>query len=519
MGNKVGGHKIKNKKYGGKDPTLEELMEVFGDDSLEGNTYEFLLNKYNALNNIKMPSTEEYLELLKNNNKNQKLGGDENDCRDVIKAIDEKNNQELDELYPPEESYLVKSYQALKSLKSYSNIHGMQLISILDNNCAVVYKFLKFLQQVHNITYFVCLQCDYADDINIFWRQHMLKSSAPVYYFRRPIKDYNPYTYECAMQIIALIEYIGDNRIVFHCTAGFGRTGSVMCLLLMYFKCIQNPNLLSYELPIGVLPSDLIANSLLATEYSLDSANEFYIYSRLRSTRINILIKAIADSLQIYHPTGNRIAYRQYLNLVNTNLQESKISEPLDEQIRKEIISLHTQKIENDKIESINKTLTTKGSNNIGITKETVMDFGRLAFENNKLLLKLANQLKKQKNKEYGEEVMLTMEYRGSVHNITYRMMKLSITLPFMPYLVGSQECIDFASHTGGMKLINKYIEVDGVKYDIYRSTKYRYDTTYYLFVGADLKQKYSEAELEMMCWIAYEQIYNYLISGGGLDI
>jgi protein tyrosine phosphatase len=308
-----------------KRPTIEELDILFPIyERTHTYTYEELLKLYDDLSKPLeiIDPVQELKNYIKYLEKNQlKKGGNCDDFVDGIKLLKETEGEFV--FYKPKESYKNENMQKLKQLGEY-NIYGMQdpeqYVSFAVVDCEKMYKFLQFLIN-KGIKHIVCLHpCGES-------MQKLCSIDDSIQFHYKPIVDFERVSFEIGMSIIALIELIGDEPIVFYCKAGCGRTGSILYMISMYFKCILDHSKLLNPLPIitSVSPRHPI-NSFddavpewFADEYSQISYNELFINStpKLLAERINIIYRIIAESLVIYHSssTSEELQYRQYYSL------------------------------------------------------------------------------------------------------------------------------------------------------------------------------------------------------------
>jgi hypothetical protein len=228
---------------------------------------------------------------------------------------DFKTNKDIDytKLHP-RESYLNDTHQHVTPLYSNEYIYGMQNVP---GDCKLLAQMLKFIQLQHGIKRMVCLQCSAIEGSMWMYVGKLLNNR--VSFNELPIKDYGTFTFEQGIQIL---KYIQDpTPIIFHCTAGYGRTGAVMNLITRYFIARVRPEILTEALPLTNV--DYI-DSVLAKEYSVPAAEEFYhdpdhggvhvISISLRSARINMIQQVIAYFLSFELKTP--IAYRVYAEAV-----------------------------------------------------------------------------------------------------------------------------------------------------------------------------------------------------------
>ena len=230
---------------------------------------------------------------------------------------------EAEENYPKRDNF-----QILKHLESHRYIYGMQNVS---DDCEDLYKMMKYLRVNKNIKRFVCLQCgSYERDMWLYVAERVneLENS---FFYDRHVQDYISYSFENAMSILQLIHESKDS-IVFHCTAGWGRTGSVMFLILLYFRAIRNRNVLRKPLNIKTHYTDGdIEDTSLCKEYSFEAAKEFYEFknlsTKLWSDRINIAYQAVAHTVTLHDSTNTQTAYRQYTDYDDLEKQTTLFTE------------------------------------------------------------------------------------------------------------------------------------------------------------------------------------------------
>lgn len=264
-------------------------------------------------------------------------GGAHHRCRPLIKEYDADPATFMDK-YPPLEEYADNDYYVLTPLKSFGYIYGMQQPN---ENLIKMLQFFRFLSEERGVVRLICLDCMLCE--KDYWEDIIAKIKPGNLFFNKSIEDYKPYTFENAMSILALVDR-DTTPTVFHCLAGHGRTGSVMYLILFYFKCRENRALLREELPtaeyvkgadgkVSAKDHDEIAATWLADEYGYDAADEFYKGDIvLRCNRINVANQAIANTLQIHYPTGELIPYMQYqkdagkYSLIHQQLSQADVS-------------------------------------------------------------------------------------------------------------------------------------------------------------------------------------------------
>lgn len=310
-----------------KRPTIEELDILFPIyERTHTYTYEELLKVYDDLSKPleiidSAQELQNYIKYLENNQ--LKKGGNCDDFVDGVKLL--KETEEGSIFYKPKESYQNEDMQKLKQLDGY-NIYGMQdpeqysAFAVVD--CEKMYKFLLFLIN-KGIKHIVCLHpCGES-------MQKLCSIDDSMTFYYRPIVDFERVSFEIGMSIIALIELIGDEPIVFYCKAGCGRTGSILYMISMYFKCILDHSKLLNPLPIITsisprCPINSFDNAVpewFADEYSQESYNELFINStpKLLAERLNVIYRIIAESLLIYHPPSEELRYRQYHSLPDRN--------------------------------------------------------------------------------------------------------------------------------------------------------------------------------------------------------
>ena len=280
-------------------------------------------------------------------------------CFDITDLFARNREQTL-EKYPAKEVYKHEDkYYKLTPLKSYPFIYGMQQPH---SACETMLQFFRFLSQTKHIRRLVALQVQYGEKNT--WEKIISELNPKRVFYNKEIKDYHPFTFENAMSILALFEPNVHVRTVFHCYAGHGRTGSVMYLLLLYFKCKKDRALLAQPLlteiydiiagteQVSASDHDKINATWLADEYGYEAADEFYKSHdqgyKLRSRRINIANQAIANTLQLYYPDGERIGYMQYIEPAGEdeyNLHDQKLfyADPLPKSDRETIVEMAIQ--------------------------------------------------------------------------------------------------------------------------------------------------------------------------------
>ena len=219
----------------------------------------------------------------------------------------------LDDTVKSAEIYKKSHFQQLKALENHKYIFGMQNVP---NDCKELYQFMRFLREDKKIKRYACLEC--GPDEEDMWKYvgSRVEGHEDSLFYNRQIQDYTSYTFENAMAILKLM-HDGKEPIVFHCTAGWGRTGSVMFLILLYFSAKHNRNVLRKPLTTKSHFSDVeLEATLLSKEYSFDAAKEFYELDgtscKLRSDRMNIAYQAVAHTLSLYDEGNHEIAYVQY---------------------------------------------------------------------------------------------------------------------------------------------------------------------------------------------------------------
>ena len=230
---------------------------------------------------------------------------------------------EAEENYPKRDNF-----QVLKHLESFRYIYGMQNVS---DDCEDLYKMMKYLRVNKNIKRFVCLQCGSHERDMWLYVAERVNELDNSFFYDRHIEDYISYSFENAMSILQLIHESKDS-IVFHCTAGWGRTGSVMFLILLYFRAIRNRNVLRKPLNTKTHYTDGdIEDTSLCKEYSFEAAKEFYEFknlsTKLWSDRINIAYQAVAHIVTLYDSTNTQTAYRQYTDYDDLEKQTTLFTE------------------------------------------------------------------------------------------------------------------------------------------------------------------------------------------------
>lgn len=315
---------------------------VPGTDYYEVNTtdpiFKKLKKKINENNGIENTDSLKSHNLLKKYSSFKSIGTDSLISR--APTFIRRCETRLDDTVESDEYYESSHYQKLKALESHKYIFGMQNVP---NNCKELYQFMKYLRQDKKIKRYACLQC--GPDEEDMWKYVGLRvdGKEDTLFYNRQIEDYTSYTFENAMAILKLI-HDGKDTIVFHCTAGWGRTGSVMFLILLYFSAKHNINVLRKPLTrkTHFTDSELEA-TLLAKEYSYEAAKEFYelrgISCKLRSDRMNIAYQAVAHTLSLYDDGNPEIAYVQY-NDYNKLEDQSTIFTEFVLQDKKDIIIL-----------------------------------------------------------------------------------------------------------------------------------------------------------------------------------
>lgn len=328
-----------------KKPSIEELDILFPIyDRTHTYTYEELLQLYYEFNSPIEPLNSDqllidYVHYLENE-VNKKTGGDCTDFASTIKSQLETDPSRVNRLYPPTENYAIYSWQHLTKLKDCeSNVYGMQNPYV--SNCETMYKFLRFLKS-NNIKYIVCLHSN-GEPI-----RDLCEIGDTLVFFNKSITDGRPMSYEIGMSIIALIENIGQDAIVFYCTAGFGRTGSVMYLIYMYLKCKKNRSILTNILPYG--REIVYSEYWLSDVYSLKATEELFHHGPIFKA-INVINLVIAQSLDIYcrDVPHTPIRYMQYSDALNPTDQVifniTPIEDTMAERIKNLAYKINVQKL------------------------------------------------------------------------------------------------------------------------------------------------------------------------------
>jgi hypothetical protein len=321
-------------------PTLQELHKIFPpEEAVRKYTHEELLKMYHSMQKSK-PDPSTSTELMGDYVRSLQKGLKGGACIDNTKFEEVAQLQPAEILarYPPEEAYSMDNWQKVKALHSHSGIFGMQNPKV--SNCTALLKFFQYLASL-GIRRYVCLQC--ADSEPAAWKT-VEKQYDNAIFLNKQIQDYQSYTFENAMSILACLEENYALPTVFHCTAGFGRTGSVMYLILLYFKAKKNPNVLRRKLMTNtaMMTDDQVNETELAKEYSFHAAEEFYEAHNLvlRSKRLNIANAAVAHTLMLYHPTGEHVGYSQYDTFQDLSKQSLHFAENLSKADKKEVIML-----------------------------------------------------------------------------------------------------------------------------------------------------------------------------------
>jgi hypothetical protein len=179
-----------------------------------------------------------------------------------------------------------------------------------------------------------------------------------IHFYYRPIEDYEVVSYDIGLSIISLIEYIQRDKIVFYCTAGWGRTGSIMFLIILYFKALEDISILTRTLPMSIESHrdrgwSTEQFTLLETEYGKEPSVELFTPddSESMTEKLNIIYKIVANGINIYHPNGHNINYINYTNPWNDDLgmqNTENISEEITDGDRDNIKRVAIEKIQEE---------------------------------------------------------------------------------------------------------------------------------------------------------------------------
>jgi protein-tyrosine phosphatase len=274
----------------------------------------------------------------------------------------------LDNTVKSAEIYKNSKFQQLKALKNHQYIFGMQNVP---NDCKELYQFMRFLREDNKIKRYACLQCGSNEEDMWKYVGLRVEGHEESFFYNRQIQDYTSYTFENAMAILKLM-HDGKDTIVFHCTAGWGRTGSVMFLILLYFSAKHNKNVLRKPLTTKTHFTHFeLEATLLAKEYSLEAAEEFYELNgpscQLRCDRMNTAYQAVAHTLSLYDDGNPEIAYVQYNDYDNLKDQSTIFTEFVL-QDKKDIIILADEDAKSPRSSSrSNKTIRSNRSLNKSI--------------------------------------------------------------------------------------------------------------------------------------------------------
>lgn len=309
-----------NKLFGNKIPSIEELDILFPkSERTHIYTYEELLKLYEKLLDTQFISIDSE-QLLKNYLKinTLKAGGGRRMCIDIDSIIlsdkSTLSEEDFNTTYPPIESYSNLEWAFLTKLGSieHADIYGGRNIYAMQNprsiefreanpiiDCKQLYCFIQFLKINKGIKHIVCLQ--YEDRcIESFC------NIASIEFHYIPMTDFEIPKYDKCMEIIAIIEEIKNEPIVFYCGAGWGRSGFILYMIGLYIRCIQTPNLL-VSIPIynnfgcGDPALDWFPNDYPCNYSAYREIFATNLGAKYNSIKLQLLNIVIAQNLYLYH--------------------------------------------------------------------------------------------------------------------------------------------------------------------------------------------------------------------------
>ncbi len=232
-----------------------------------------LENKLNICNIVKYTT----LKLKKKNKYSYK------NIKKIINLIKPKNYNNI--LY--EEIYYLDDWQRIEQTRLNSckynkntNVYGMQRPNYINKN--QMFNIMSILVYNYNITRYITLDENYSE--KIVWKDiiNMSTNKNSFEFYDRKIIDFTSYTPHNAYWLLNNLVKVNTNTLV-HCTAGFGRTGSVILLQLIYekiysemFELVANHmvNKSNLENISKILDFDINSNNINNIYYN--SLNEIY---------------------------------------------------------------------------------------------------------------------------------------------------------------------------------------------------------------------------------------------------